>query len=151
MIFYVCWLLHFHQLPNTRWCHLTKDKTRYSVITNNWKVTFLNLSCFFYQSKCYKKIDLINNIVWFWDLFDLSVVFMQDAFEIWRYHSLVLHARETFCQTLVQFADQIANKYNVCCYSSRSWTTYLPRFSNTLLQSVLFSNFKLCWTHLSIR
>ena len=50
------------------------------------------------------------------DLFVLSVVFMQNAFEIWRHRSLMLHACEAnFCQVIVQSADKIANKYNACC------------------------------------
>ena len=52
----------------------------------------------------------------------------------------MLHASETFCQALVQSADQIDNKYNVCYYSSRSWTASVFPFFNTLLQSILFSN-----------
>jgi len=74
------------------------------------------------------------------------------------HHLLMLHARETFCQALMQSADQIANKYNACCCSSRSWTTFIFQSFNTLLQSILFSNLsilvmlnKLCWTPLSIR
>jgi len=41
---------------------------------------------------------------------------------------------------LVQSADQIANKYNVCCCSSRSLTASIFQFFNTLLQMILFSN-----------
>jgi len=48
-------------------------------------------------------------------MFDLSIVFMQNAFKIWRHHSLMLHPCETFCQALVLSAGQIANKYNACC------------------------------------
>jgi len=65
---------------------------------------------------------------------------MQNAFEIWRYHSLMLHARDIFCQTWLQSADQTANKYNACCCSSRSWTASIFPSFNTLLQSILFSN-----------
>jgi len=52
----------------------------------------------------------MNIITSFKDLFHLSVVFMPNAFDI-CHHSLMLHARETFCQALVQSA----NKYNACC------------------------------------
>jgi len=51
----------------------------------------------------------------------------------------MLHARETFCQALVQSADQIANKYNACCCSSKLWmASIFPSFNtfNTLLQSL---------------
>jgi len=87
-------------------------------------------------------------------MFDLSVVFMQNAFEIMM---LMLHARETFCQALAQSADQTANKYNACCCSNRLWTASIFPSFNTLMQSILFSNLsrlvllnKLCWTPLSI-
>jgi len=39
----------------------------------------------------------MNIIVSFKDLVNLSIVFMQNAFEIWCHHSLMLHACETFC------------------------------------------------------
>jgi len=45
---------YFHQLLNTKRCHMAKDKTPYSVIINSSKVTLLNLSCFLALSKCYK-------------------------------------------------------------------------------------------------
>jgi len=73
----------------------------------------------------------MNIIVSFKNVFNLSVVFMQNTFEIERHHSLMLHACETFCQAFVQSAGQIANKYNACCCSSRSWmASYLPVFQN---------------------
>jgi len=62
----------------------------------------------------------MNTIASFKNVFDLSIVFVQNAFEKWRHHSLMLHACETFYQALVQSADQIAGKYNYCCCSSRS-------------------------------
>ena len=41
----------------------------------------------------------------------------------------MFHAHKTFCQALMQSADQIANKYYACCCSSRSWmVSYLPVF-----------------------
>jgi len=78
----------------------------------------------------------MNTSVSIKDQFDLSVILMQSAFKIWRHHSLMLHARETFCQALLQSADQIANKYNTCCCLSRSWTAYIFLSFNTLLQSI---------------
>jgi len=96
---------------------LAKAKNSLFSYYKQLKVTLLNLSYFLAQSKCYKKMNVINTIVLFKDLLDLSVVFMQNAFEIGlrRHHSLIIHAQkwhETFCQALVQPADQIANKYN---------------------------------------
>jgi len=41
----------------------------------------------------------MNIIVSFKNLCDLSVVSMQNAFKMWRQHSLMFHARETFCQS----------------------------------------------------
>jgi len=66
----------------------------------------------------------MNIILSFKDLFDLSVVFMPNAFEIGRHHSLMLHTRETFCQALV-YAVYRSNcqqvGYNACCCSRRSY------------------------------
>jgi len=48
------------------------------------------------------------------------------------------HARETFSQTLVQSADQIANKYNACCCSSRSWLASIFPSFNTIIAVIDF-------------
>jgi len=103
------------------------------------------------------KIDFMNNTVSFKDLFDLYVVFMQNAFEIWRHHLLMFHACETFCQALLQSAHQIDNKYNACCCSRRLWTASIFLSFIALLQLILFSNLSrlvllnnLHWTPLSI-
>jgi len=52
----------------------------------------------------------------------------------------MLHTRETFCQALVQSADQIANKYNACCCSSRSWTASCLPVCQYIAPVTLFSN-----------
>jgi len=52
----------------------------------------------------------MNIIVSIKDVHDLSIVFMQKAFQIWRHYLLMLRTYETFCQALVQSADQISNK-----------------------------------------
>jgi len=54
----------------------------------------------------FQKPIFVNNIVSSKDLLDLSVVFMQNAFEIVRHHSLMLHAHKTFmlcCSLWVKF------------------------------------------------
>ena len=56
----------------------------------------------------------------------------------------MLHAHETFCQALVQSADQIANKYNACCCWSRSWTaSVFPSFS-TVVVAYFFGPLCMC-------
>jgi len=58
-----------------------------------------------------------------------------------------------FLPALVESADQIANKYNACCCSSRLSTASIFPLFNILLQLILLSNFSklvllnlLCWT-----
>jgi len=110
-------LLHFHQLSNTKWCHLTKDKTCYSVIINSLKVTMLNLSCFLAQSKCYKKSTSWTS------LYHLKICLICPLF-LCKMHS---RYDVTICWCFTRsrpwefLSDQIANKYNACCCSSRSW------------------------------
>jgi len=53
-----------------------KTKTCYSAIINSQKVTLLNLSAS-WLSPNVTKMDFLNIIVSFKDLFDLSTVFMQ--------------------------------------------------------------------------
>ena len=152
-------MLRFHQLPNTMWCHLVKDKNSLFSYYKQLKSDFVEPSLFPGSVQKLQKIDFMNTIVLFKDLFDLSIVFVQYSFEIWRHHSLMLRAHKTFCQTLVQSADQIVNKYNASCCSMRSWmmASIFPSF-NILLQLILFSNLsrlvllnKLFWTPLNIR
>jgi len=50
---------------------------------------------------------------------------MHSRKDVTTHHSLMLHACETFCQALVQSANQVC--------SSRSWTAFILPSFNTLL------------------
>jgi len=88
----------------------------------------------------------VNIIVSSKDIFDLSIVLMQNAFEVCHYHLLMFHDRETFCHALLQL--KLPTKYSVCCFSSRLWSIYVsPSLGHCCCQfcSGVCSHW-LCWT-----
>ena len=110
--------------------------------------TFLNLSCFLAQSKCYK-IDFVNIILSSKDRFGLSVVLMQNAFRIWRHHLLMLHARETVrscCRSNCQQAQcLLLITQTMVGFAFPSFSTLLQSISFGSLSRLLPSVLWHCW------
>jgi len=133
-------ILHFHQLSNTKWYHLAKDKNSlFSYFKQLKKWLFWTFLAFWLSPNVIKKLTSWT------PLYHLKICLicplfyakcMQDVMSPFADASYLWD----FCQVLVESADQIANKYNACYCSSRSWTTSIFPSFNTLLQSILFSN-----------
>ena len=121
--------LHFHQLFYTKWRNLVlvKDKSFFFHYFTKTKVAFLSLLSFWLQSEKY------------WHSSHSKVCFKCTPFRNKthprRRHHLLKPARLFVLSHLAEY--QVSNKQNVCCCSSRPWTS---SSFNTLPQSISFRN-----------